>query len=308
MNRPLVSIVTPSFNQGQFIEDCIVSVKNQTYKDMEHIIVDGGSRDKTLNIIKRHEGTYNMQWISETDRGMYFAINKGMAMTKGEIIAYLNCDDLYFPWSVGVAVKNLFSKNSPDMIYGDLLNLKLYKVQKRSTLKFYPKFNPYYYKTVGIIGQPAVFWKRKAFKECGFFNTNYKLIADCDYWLRANQKGLKIKKIEEFLAIERDHEGMQREAKKEILKEEMDKLRSVYGTKNSWICLFLKMYGKLNYRFYLLKFLLTNLGWPYFRQSPFLKGKFRSILFEILPRGFKQYNYFITEAEVLNLIERNNKK
>lgn len=307
MTKALVSIITPSYNQGQFIEDCIASIKNQSYKNIEHIIIDGGSTDETLNIIRRYEGIYNMQWISEKDEGMYFAINKGIAMAKGEIISYLNCDDLYFPWSVEAAVKNLFSQDSPDMIYGDLLNLRLYKTQKRSSLIFCPKFNPYYYKRVGIIGQPTVFWQRRVFKECGFFDTNYKLIADCDYWLRVNQKGFKIKKIEEFLAIERDHEGMKREVKKEILREEMDRLRSVYGTKNSWIYLSLKIYSKLNYRFYLLKFLLTNLGWPYFRQTPFLIRKFRLILLEILPLRLKQYNYFITEAEVLNLIGKNNK-
>ncbi len=96
-SKPLVSIVTPSLNQGGFIEDCIRSVKNQSYKNIEHIIVDGGSTDATINILKKYEGTYNMIWLSEPDNGMYDAINKGFKLSKGEIMAWINADDMYLP-------------------------------------------------------------------------------------------------------------------------------------------------------------------------------------------------------------------
>src|SRR4030067_3134955 len=92
---PLVSIITPSLNQGEFIEETILSVKNQTYENIEHIIVDGGSTDDTLNILKKYAGSYRMRWLSEPDNGMYQAINKGMRLANGEILAYLNSDDLY---------------------------------------------------------------------------------------------------------------------------------------------------------------------------------------------------------------------
>ena len=79
MKQPLVSIVTPSFNQGAFIKDCIESIAAQTYHNIEHIVVDGESTDETLDVLRRYEGNYNMRWLSEPDGGMYEAINKGLA-------------------------------------------------------------------------------------------------------------------------------------------------------------------------------------------------------------------------------------
>lgn len=104
-NRPLVSIITPSFNQGDFIADNILCIRNQMYKNIEHIIIDGSSTDDTLEVLKKYEGSYNMRWVSEPDNGMYEAVNKGLKMSKGEILAYLNSDDLYLPWTVKVVVR-----------------------------------------------------------------------------------------------------------------------------------------------------------------------------------------------------------
>ena len=78
MLKPLVSIITPSYNQGEFVENCILSIKKQSYPNIEHIIVDGKSEDNTIEILKRHERTYNMRWVYRKDKGMYFAINKGI--------------------------------------------------------------------------------------------------------------------------------------------------------------------------------------------------------------------------------------
>ena len=93
---PRVSIVTPSYNQGQFIEDTLLSVKNQDYPSIEHIIVDGGSTDNTLEILQKYEGSYSMRWVSEPDRGQSDAVNKGFRMANGEIVGWLNSDDCYF--------------------------------------------------------------------------------------------------------------------------------------------------------------------------------------------------------------------
>ena len=114
----LVSIVTPSLNQGRFIEETILSIKNQSYPNIEHIIVDGGSTDNTLDIIKKYDGTYNMRWLSEPDEGQSDAINKGWKMSKGEIIAYLNSDDTYMPRAVETAVKFLTEHPDISMVYG----------------------------------------------------------------------------------------------------------------------------------------------------------------------------------------------
>jgi len=106
---PLFSIITPSYNQGAFIEDTLIAVKNQNYPNIEHIIIDGGSTDDTLDVLRKYECTYNMRWISEPDRGQADAINKGFRMAKGEFITWLNSDDYYMHNEVISTVASYFN-------------------------------------------------------------------------------------------------------------------------------------------------------------------------------------------------------
>ncbi len=117
---PLVSIVTPTRDQGPYIEQTLRSVAGQTYPRIEHIVVDGGSTDGTHAILARHAAARGLVWWSEPDDGMYQAVNRGFARANGEILAYINSDDLYFPWSVEVAVRAL--QAGPDLVYGDALH------------------------------------------------------------------------------------------------------------------------------------------------------------------------------------------
>ncbi len=96
----MISIVTPTYNSEKYLEECILSIKNQKFTDYEHIIVDGKSSDRTLDIIKKYDGTYPMRWISEKDKGMYDAISKGFKIAKGDIFCWLNSDDMYMPWTL----------------------------------------------------------------------------------------------------------------------------------------------------------------------------------------------------------------
>src|SRR4030042_1306962 len=113
---PLVPIVPPSLNKGRFIEETILSIKNQTYPRIEHIVIDGGSTDETLDILKKYSNS--LIWISEPDKGQSDAINKGWRMAKGDILGWLNADDTYMPWAVETAVR--FFAENPDvgMVYG----------------------------------------------------------------------------------------------------------------------------------------------------------------------------------------------
>ena len=117
VTNPLVSIVTPSYNKGSFVEETILSIKNQTYPHIEHIVMDGGSTDGTLDIMRKYSDS--ITWISEPDKGQSDAINKGWRMAKGEILAYLNADDTYMPWAVETAMKFLEQNPDLDMVYGD---------------------------------------------------------------------------------------------------------------------------------------------------------------------------------------------
>jgi glycosyltransferase involved in cell wall biosynthesis len=119
IKKNLVSIITPSYNQGSFIEDTILSIKNQTYTNIEHIIIDGGSTDKTLEIIKKYEKTYNLKWISEPDGGQADAIVKGFERVNGSIVTWLNTDDYYLENTVIEKVVQYFERNhETDVVTG----------------------------------------------------------------------------------------------------------------------------------------------------------------------------------------------
>ena len=116
-DHPLVSIITPSFNKGPYIEETLQSVRNQTYPHIEHIVIDGGSTDETLPILEKYSG--DIVWISEPDKGQSDAINKGWRRSHGEIIVYLNADDTYLPDAVEIAVNYFLQHPETGMIYGD---------------------------------------------------------------------------------------------------------------------------------------------------------------------------------------------
>ena len=97
---PLVSVITPVLNGGSTLELTLRSVAAQKYRNLEHIVIDGGSTDQTLDILRRFRSSIPFRWVTEKDSGMYSAINKGIAMARGDVLAYLNADDLYFPWTL----------------------------------------------------------------------------------------------------------------------------------------------------------------------------------------------------------------
>jgi glycosyltransferase involved in cell wall biosynthesis len=200
MKLKKVSIVTPSLNSARYIERCIHSVRNQSHQNIEHIVIDGGSTDATLRILKKYENVYNLKWISEEDAGMYEAINKGIQLATGEIIGYLNTDDAYFPWSIELAVKHLTYKNS--IVFGDLCITSSIDNINFFYLLFYQPFNLYHYTFINSIGQPTVFLKKSVFDKIGLFDTSFRLIGDCEYWLRCAKNGYYPQKVNEVLAIQ----------------------------------------------------------------------------------------------------------
>jgi len=203
---PLVSIVTPSYNKGEFIEETILSIKNQIYPRIEHIIIDAGSTDDTIDIIKEYEGTYNMQWISEPDEGQSDAINKGWRMSKGEILAYLNADDTYMPEAVETAVKYLTEHQDVSMVYGDcnLINEYSEVIGKYAAREFNLEDMLCW---ENMVPQQTVFLRREVLEEVGYIDANLYMAMDYDLWVRIGLT-LRIQYIPQLLANLRHYPEM----------------------------------------------------------------------------------------------------
>jgi glycosyltransferase involved in cell wall biosynthesis len=178
---PLVSVITPSFNKGSFIEETILSIRNQTYKNIEHIVIDGGSSDETITILKSYN--QDLKWISEPDKGQSDAINKGWRLAKGDIIAYLNADDTYLPDTIETIV-HFFDKNPKIyMLYGDGI---ITDEQGKNPRPFHcVEFNlkKFIFRQVNIF-QPSVFLRKEIFNIIGDVDQKLHLAMDFDYWLR----------------------------------------------------------------------------------------------------------------------------
>jgi glycosyltransferase involved in cell wall biosynthesis len=181
----LVSIVTPSYNKGTFIEETILSVMNQTYPNIEYIVTDGCSTDGTLDILRRYED--RLKWISEPDKGQSDAINKGWGMAKGEILAYLNADDTYMPWAIEEAVKYLAGHPSAGMVYGDCNIINGDSQLVGPCVE--PRFD-FVELLCGwcIIPQPAAFIRRQVIDEVGYLDTSLHMGMDYDLWIRIGFK------------------------------------------------------------------------------------------------------------------------
>ena len=119
----LVSIVTPTLNRRRLLEATLESVRGQSYPNIEHIVVDGGSTDGTIELLRSFGSTYNLKWISESDDGMYAAINKGLRLASGTILAYLNSDDTYLPWTIETVAREFERHRSGGFVFGDAINV-----------------------------------------------------------------------------------------------------------------------------------------------------------------------------------------
>lgn len=181
---PKISIVTPSFNMENYIEETILSVIGQQYPNLEYIVIDGGSKDGTVDIIKKYE-PYITYWISEPDSGMYDAIQKGFSKATGEILAYINSDDKYYP-NAFFSIATIFS--SMEDVEWVLGRATFYNDDGATVdvkeLKKWSKFN-YYLGDYQWIQQESIFWRRSLWLKAGSrINSNLKLAGDYELWLR----------------------------------------------------------------------------------------------------------------------------
>lgn len=180
MYEPLVSIVTPSFNQGEFIEETINSVLNQNYTNIEYIIMDGGSTDNTVSIIKNYED--HLKWVSEPDKGQSDAINKGWNIASGEIFAWLNSDDVYTPGAVEAAVKKLVEHPEAGMVYGNAYKIDI-KGNQIGTRRS-PDAGIRWIHWFGSLPQPTTFFRASVLNRVGFLDPHLHYAMDHDLFLR----------------------------------------------------------------------------------------------------------------------------
>jgi glycosyltransferase involved in cell wall biosynthesis len=221
---PTVSIVTPTLNQARFLPATLRSVRGQTYPVAEHIVVDGGSTDGTLDILRRAEAESGLRWTSRVDGGMYEAVNNGLAMATGDVVAYLPSDDAYLPWTVETVVDAFTTTPTLDLVFGDGVTIE--EESGAQILRLYPPFDLRSLANYGSLLQPAVFWRRGLFDQLGGFDTSMRFVADLDFWLRAAAAGAAIGHIDEVLAVERSHEDRLSTASRDAMRREEARMRS----------------------------------------------------------------------------------
>ena len=187
MSSPLVTVITVCFNSDRSIKDTLQSIASQSYKNIEHFIVDGASTDRTLEIIRAWRG-HPVRLISEPDKGIYDAMNKGLALASGEVVGFLNSDDFYADSLVLEKIANTFHDETVQASYADLV----YVTQDNSRVVRYWKSKPF---TKGDFAKgwcpahPTFYVRKSVIEHLGLFDQTYKLAADMEFMMRYLERG-----------------------------------------------------------------------------------------------------------------------
>lgn len=196
-----ISVITPSYNQAEFIERTIDSVLNQKIAHLNYVVVDGASTDDTVKILKKYKN--HLRYVSEPDRGQAHAVNKGIMMTDSQIIGWLNSDDIYYPGSLACVLEFFDKHPDIEIVYGKAKHID----RNDQFIELYPteKWNVERLKQTCFISQPAVFFRRSLILRHGLLNEQLNYCMDYEYWLRVALAGAKFSYLEDILSGSRLH-------------------------------------------------------------------------------------------------------
>lgn len=246
VHRMLISIITVTLNADQFLQDCLSSVESQTWGEVEHIIVDGGSTDATLSMIGAFEST-KIKLLSESDRGIYDALNKGISLARGDIVGVLNADDFFADAEVLEKVAAEFEAGETDIVYGDLWYVHRLAPGHITRRWISGKFNPRSLQFGWMPPHPAFYVRKSVFAVCGNYDLQYHTAADYELMLRfLRQKQIRVSYLNKVLVHMRVGGVSNRSFKNRIRASLNDyKAMRLHGIRWPWLMVCLKIFRKL---------------------------------------------------------------
>jgi glycosyltransferase involved in cell wall biosynthesis len=222
---PRISVITPSYNQGAFLEAALESVLSQGYPNLEYIVIDGGSTDDSRAIIERYAPRL-AYWVSERDKGQTDAINKGFARATGEVMGWLNSDDLLLPGSlhaIGVA----FRDEAVNAVCGFRRLIEHDGKQGPNWIRGLPR--RHHLQRRNILAQETVYWRRDVWEKLGALDTDLRFCMDYEYWLRMLAAGYQFKLLPHYVGGFRFHEDSKTATLQDVYWQELDALLRKYG-------------------------------------------------------------------------------
>ncbi|WP_170095663.1 glycosyltransferase family 2 protein [Haloarcula argentinensis] len=201
-----ITVVTPSYEQADYLGDNLQSVMNQSGMPVEHIVIDGGSTDETVEILESYEDQYNLKWISEPDNGQSEAINKGIEMATGEWIYWVNSDDYLLDGAISRFAEHITAHPSSDVIYGDFFFVDAdgNEVGRKYNTNPSEFVHKHYYQ---FTGNHCTLIRQSVFEEVGMLNEDLDYTMDTEFFWRILRADLELVRINEFFGARRLHEG-----------------------------------------------------------------------------------------------------
>jgi glycosyltransferase involved in cell wall biosynthesis len=204
VNYPSISVVIPSFNQGQYIEETLLSVIGQQYPNLEILVIDGGSTDNTVEILEKYSSQISY-WHSKPDQGQADAINQGMNLSSGDVVCWLNSDDMYLPGTLLDVGKRFIGRtHESHLIYGAAVTIDQSGKTLESSYQTAAPFEKFKLTYLDFIVQPSSFWTRTLWERTGMLNIKYNYILDWDWFIRAS-KLTEFEYVRKFYSIYRFH-------------------------------------------------------------------------------------------------------